>query len=138
MLPTPAATLALMVDAGLLVLIWLVQTIIYPGFRHLAPDQFSGIHARYLSVMGWIVGPLMLTQFGLGAAACLRQPHPSEVLIFTLVLLTWVFTAGFSVPLHRHLQAHGRDEAALRRLVLTNWPRTLLWTLIPLLRWTTV
>jgi hypothetical protein len=46
---------------------------------------------------------------------------------FALVLVIWIATMTTSVPMHARL-GQGADEAALRRLVRTNWIRTLAWT----------
>jgi hypothetical protein len=43
------------------------------------------------------------------------------------VALVWLSTAFVQVPLHARLSA-GFDTRAHRRLVATNWVRTLSWT----------
>jgi hypothetical protein len=45
-----------------------------------------------------------------------------------LVLATWLSTVVLSVPLHNGL-SEVRDSALIARLVATNWPRTILWSL---------
>ena len=59
------ATIQIMVDSGLFILIWLVQLIIYPSFRYTEEKDFVGWHARYTWVIGAIVSPLMLVQVGI-------------------------------------------------------------------------
>lgn len=44
-----------------------------------------------------------------------------------VVLAIWGCTFFLSVPLHAVL-GKGKDAAVIRRLVNTNWPRTVLWT----------
>lgn len=134
-LPLPEFYL-LLVDAGMLVLIWLVQTIIYPGFKRLESARFRDSHRAYARAMIWIVGPLMLAQLILSLLVCLSDPTPLNGSLLALVAATWVCTAALSVPLHRQLGTSGKDPAVIRRLIRTNWPRTMLWTLIPLLRLT--
>ena len=44
-----------------------------------------------------------------------------------LLAVVWISTFAVQVPLHRRL-AEGYDAARHRRLVLSNWIRTLAWT----------
>jgi hypothetical protein len=45
-----------------------------------------------------------------------------------LLAVVWLSTALLQVPCHRRLE-RGFDGAVVRRLVSTNWIRTLAWTL---------
>ncbi len=49
------------------------------------------------------------------------------------LLLIWLSTFLLSVPCHEHLAKTDMNETSLiekiQRLVKTNWPRTILWTL---------
>ena len=45
-----------------------------------------------------------------------------------LLAAVWMSTALLQVPCHRKL-AHGFDSDIVRRLVATNWIRTVCWTL---------
>jgi hypothetical protein len=45
-----------------------------------------------------------------------------------LITMVWGSTVSFQVPIHKRLRA-GKDRATLRRLVATNWVRTIAWTL---------
>ena len=116
------------VDLGMLVLIWLVQLTIYPGFAHLRPEAFPQWHESYMNRMGFIVGPLMLTQPFLIGLQLWLEVNLFHVTAAALVALAWLATAVFSVPAHRALQKSGFDAAVIRRLVLTNWIRTAAWT----------
>ena len=116
------------VDLGMLVLIWLVQLTIYPGFAHLRPEAFSQWHESYMNRMGFIVGPLMLTQPFLIGLQLWLEVNLLHLAAATLVALAWLATAVFSVPAHRALQKSGFDAAVIRRLVLTNWIRTAAWS----------
>jgi len=44
-----------------------------------------------------------------------------------LVVIIWLSTFTLQVPIHRRLQT-GKDDARIRRLVSTNWIRTIAWT----------
>jgi len=44
-----------------------------------------------------------------------------------LLFVLWISTALFQVPLHRRLE-RAHDPVAIRRLVATNWVRTITWS----------
>ncbi|MBU3984539.1 MAG: hypothetical protein KJ985_13980, partial [Proteobacteria bacterium] len=46
------------------------------------------------------------------------------------IVLIWLATFSLSVPCHRQLQNHGKVLSTINRLVVTNWIRTLLWSLL--------
>lgn len=117
-----AATLAL---AGVL---WVVQLAIYPLFSAIGRDDFPGYHRRYAQRIGFVVAPLMLLEAG--TAVWLWQAGAGSsgfTLSLGLLAVVWVSTFSVQVPLHRRL-AGGYDAARHRRLVLSNWIRTLAWT----------
>ena len=117
-----AATLAM---AGAL---WVVQLAIYPLFSAIGRDDFPGYHRRYAQRIGCVVAPLMLLEAGT-AVWLWRAGAGSSGFALSLGLLTvvWVSTFAVQVPLHRRL-AGGYDTALHRRLVLSNWIRTLACT----------
>jgi hypothetical protein len=118
------------VDFGMLVLIWLVQLTIYPGFAYMSPEAFPSWHEKYMNRMGFIVGPLMLTQPVLIALQIWLNPSAFHYIAAALVGLAWLSTALFSVPNHRSLQKNGYDARAIAQLVLTNWIRTAAWSAV--------
>lgn len=112
-------------------LIWVVQLAIYPLFRQVGVERFRSYHAAYCARIAWVVAPCMLVEL-LAAVGLLwlgEGPFRRSELVLGLVAIAgiWLATALFSVPAHRQL-ARGFDAAAQRRLVRTNWIRTVLWT----------
>lgn len=122
------------INAGLLVLIWLVQIIIYPGMHGWERHRFAELHRDYSRRIAFIVGPLMLAQAVLAGRQLLMQPDLVAIGQTALIIFVWTITAFISVPLHRHLMA-GYDARAVHRLITTNWLRTLGWSLISVLDW---
>jgi uncharacterized membrane protein YqjE len=121
--------LQIMVDSGLVVLIWLVQLIIYPSFRYTQEQHFTVWHSRYMRLISLIVGPLMLLQLSVE----LRYIFSGDYRWQRLVLLVAVLTCTFfiSVPCHRRLQqGQQKDLEVINRLVVTNWWRTVFWSLL--------
>jgi hypothetical protein len=54
-------------------------------------------------------------------------PTASALIGVGLLAIIWLSTAALQVPIHRRL-LDGYDEAAVARLVRSNWVRTLAWT----------
>lgn len=112
-------------------LIWTIQLVHYPLMRRVGAPDFAAYHAGHVRAIGPLVGPLMA--FEVATALPLAFiPVPGVPAIIpgaglALVAVNLVATASLSVPEHRRL-ATGTDPAALRRLVATNWVRTLGWS----------
>jgi hypothetical protein len=98
----------------------LFQRVGNPGFA-----EYEAGHSRLTSR---VVAPLMLVEAG--AAVVLTIWMPAEPLVWfglgTLVLI-WLSTFFLQVPQHRRL-SRGFDALAHRRLVRTNWLRTIGWS----------
>lgn len=122
------------INAGLLVLIWLVQVIIYPGMHNWVTSNFSELHRAYTRRITLLVVPLMLAQAALGLQVAMSSPGILPVLQLILIAFVWGVTAFISVPLHRRLST-GHDEQVIDRLINTNWLRTTGWSLVSLLDW---
>lgn len=116
-----AATLAM---TGL---IWFVQLVHYPLFRLAARPSFAEFARQHQRRTTWVVLPLMSAEAFSAALLLLRQPGLWTATGAALLLIIWLSTALLQVPQHRRL-SRGFDAAAARRLVMTNWLRTLAWT----------
>ena len=119
----------LSISWGLLILIWLVQLIIYPGFSRISPEEFKVYHRWYVIRISSVVLPLMLAELILTFWWVLSDDYSAvSILTGVLVLIVWLSTFMFQVPIHNRLKA-GRENILVRRLVTTNWIRTVAWTL---------
>lgn len=108
-------------------LIWLVQLVHYPSFAFVYAPKFERFHAHHSRRITWIVFPMMTAELILAVALAARKLEPFWILNLSGLIFIWLATAFISVPLHNRLAcAPSADLAA--RLVLTNWPRTLLWS----------
>jgi hypothetical protein len=123
----PYANLA--VSWGLLILIWLVQLIIYPGFHHIPREAFAAYHRWYVIRISSIVLPLMLAELIL-TVWWIGYDDYSLVSVFAgvLVLIIWLSTFVLQVPTHNQLKS-GKEVRKIRHLVTTNWIRTVAWSL---------
>ena len=111
--------------------IWIVQVVHYPLFADVGTDQFSTYEQKHQRQITWIVGPLMLVEAAT-AVALVRWP-PAGVAMWMpwtgagLLLIIWISTAAVQAPLHASL-SRGFDGETHRRLVQTNWIRTVAWS----------
>ncbi len=113
-------------------LIWFVQVVHYPLMGEVPTYAFSAYARSHQRRTTWIVGPVMILE-GFSAMMLLWTPHrefagtPMRWIGLTLLILIWASTFAVQVPLHERL-ASGFDRAVWRRLVTTNWLRTIAWT----------
>jgi hypothetical protein len=112
-------------------LIWTIQLVHYPSFAFVDPklfSEFSSFHGFRISL---IVVPLMVIEL-ITAGMLLGLHEGGGKNLFTLNLimvgLIWASTFFLSVPLHTKL-SQGYDKSSIELLVLTNWPRTIIWSL---------
>lgn len=123
----------LLVDAGLFILTWMVQLIIYPGFLAYSPSDLTSWHKLYTPRITIIVAPLMLSQLALSLFHVITKATGLSLLVFLLVLLSWGTTFFLFVPIHERIGKGQATSKDLRRLVQRNWLRTGVWTLILIL-----
>ncbi len=121
----------LLVDFGLVVLIWMVQLIIYPGFLYLERQLLLEWHEKYTRAITYIVAPLMCVQLLLASYAVFWVLMDAyNIAYFALVLLTWLLTMVLFVPVHNRISYNTYTEADLQKLVSRNWWRVLVWVII--------
>jgi hypothetical protein len=123
-------SVGLAVDAGLCVLIWIVQLVIYPGFAFYPSDGFQKWHTKYTVRITTIVFPLMMLQLVLGGIELWSGMSWLNLVSFVLVISTWMSTFFQFVPLHSRLD-NGEDiRDTISVMVRKNWIRTFLWSAI--------
>jgi hypothetical protein len=112
-------------------LIWMVQIVHYPLLALVSTDRASDVAREHQRRTGNVVGPPMLIE-GVSTLALLVW-RPDGV-SWWLPWLSGVFlavalgcTIFVSVPLHEKM-AQNPDITVGRRLVVTNWPRTIAWS----------
>ena len=113
-------------------LIWLVQLVHYPLFDRVDDSKFVQFESDHSNGITVIVLPLMVAELASAVLlAILRGGRTDAVWWYAglaAVVLLWASTFFLSVPEHSRLM-QGFDADSHRRLVLTNWPRTILWSL---------
>ena len=110
--------------------IWMCQVAHYPLFADVG-SAMPRYQERNVRLTTRVVGLPMLVEAATVIALLIWRP--AEIPLWTallgaaLLIVIWAATVLFSVPMHGQL-GHGYEAAAHRRLVTTNWIRTLAWS----------
>lgn len=111
--------------------IWVVQTAHYPLFGFLDDQRFPEAHAFHTSRIIPVVAPAMMVELVSALLLAISPPNgvPQPITLAGLVLVAiiWLSTFFIQVPVHTRL-ARRRSPADVRRLVLSNWTRTVAWS----------
>lgn len=111
---------------------WIVQILVYPLMANVGADGYSAYHNLHTSRISPLVAPAMIIE--LLTAICLAftifETIDRRYFWFGLglVLIIWASTFLVQVPLHEKLGANF-DADVQRKLVQTNWIRTIAWSL---------
>jgi DMSO reductase anchor subunit len=119
-----------LVDFGMCVVLWLVQLVIYPSFLRVEPSELVAWHKAYTFRVSFVILPLMLGQLALAILTVLDDASILEWTAFALVIVCWYLTFFVSVPLHRKIEQNDISRETRQKLITTNWPRTILWSVI--------
>ena len=119
-----------LVSFGLVVLIWLVQLIIYPNFQYLSDTQRTEWHRFYTPRITVIVAPLMILQLIAAIYLLFLDLTILNAIATLLIVLNWLITFIFFVPLHVKIGRKVIDKRSLISLVHINWYRTIIWSCV--------
>ena len=111
-------------------LIWFVQIVHYPLFERIGTENFVLYEERHQKLTTRVVAPAMLLELVASIAVVLLTAKPSSALWIasSITLLVWVSTMAIQVPMHSQL-ASGFNSATWKNLVVSNWIRTIAWTI---------
>lgn len=116
--------------------IWFVQIVHYPLLARVGGSRFVEYEQAHTRLTTWVVGPPMLIELATGVLLLWVRPagvSPAQAIAgAALLAVVWLSTALVQVPCHERL-SRAFDPAAHRRLVTTNWVRTVAWSLRGLL-----
>jgi len=114
---------------GMIGVIWFVQLVHYPLMSWVSKEAFPEFEESLCFRTSFIVIPLMTVEL---LAACLlliiHSPSSLYLVNFILVVAIWLSTFFIQVPLHNKLLL-AFDSSAHRKLVVSNWIRTGLWSI---------
>jgi len=110
-------------------LIWIVQLVHYPSFSFVDKSLYRDFQYFHMQRITYIVAPVMVIEL-LSASVILYKYYMNWYFSLSILVLAliWVNTALLNIPVHNKLLAN-KDEMLINKLVLYNWPRTILWSL---------
>jgi hypothetical protein len=125
------STVHLAATAAMVGLIWFVQVVHYPLFGAVGADGFVAYETAHRWRTGLVVGPLMAVE-SVTALVLVADP-PSGVgrgwPVAGVALLAVIHASTVLLQVRRHEELNaGYDERAHRRLVRSNWIRTVGWS----------
>ena len=86
--------------------------------------------ARYGLRLNMLALPFMVIQVFLSIGLLFNELLLVDLIMFILVLITWVLTFDMAMPLQERMEENGIQKAELKRLKRVNIYRTLCWCLI--------
>jgi len=111
-------------------LIWFVQAVHYPGFAKITSANFKSYHHFHVTRTAFVVIPPMLVELGtsIWLTLAFEKLQLLNAVGLSLVIGVWLSTFALQVRLHNKLQDQWL-EYDIFKLVITNWIRTVLWSL---------
>lgn len=112
-------------------LIWTIQIVHYPLFKRVGAGDYAAYQTGHMSRITYVVAPVMLAELASGiylALFSIAEINPNYFRFgLTLVLLNWISTMLIQSPIHGKL-VKTYDDKLIKKLVFTNWIRTIFWT----------
>lgn len=113
--------------------IWFVQVVHYPLMGNIGEEAFVEYEKRHQNRTFLIVGIQMIIELFTGLLLLWQQSYnPLQWWNVIMLIVIWISTFFIQSPLHGKLGNEYRVEWQ-RKLVSTNWIRTVAWTLRSLL-----
>lgn len=123
-------TTRLLLDFGLLILIWMVQTIVYPSLTYYDANNLIKWHKKYVSNFRYIVVPLMFGQLGVAIYQAMAVTNIYTFSSLIIIIFVWISTFFQFVPIHSDISKGNATKTMLKNLVCKNWIRTSLWSVV--------
>jgi len=108
-------------------LIWFVQVVHYPLFRNVGRDEFRMYEFRHTNRTGYVVALPMMGEMLLALGLAWKVGGGYAWTGLVVLAMIWLGTVVWQIPAHGAL-VRGFDESAWRKLVRTNWLRTIGWS----------
>ncbi|GAA4273776.1 hypothetical protein U6A24_02435 [Aquimarina gracilis] len=121
---------SLVFDFGMVVLIWIVQLVVYPGLKFYQKNDLIQWHKRYIIKIAYVVMPLMIGQLSLAIVKVFTMFSPDHLIILALITFVWISTFFQFLPMHNQISFGDSDDLILDQLIRKNWFRTVLLILV--------
>lgn len=110
-------------------LIWTIQIVHYPLFLKVGKAIFKNYETSHQQKITPLVAPLMILELACSFVWLLffyKDASVIAILQFVPVAGVWLSTFFIQMPLHRSLK-NGYNEIVIKKLINSNWIRTILW-----------
>jgi hypothetical protein len=118
--------------------IWFVQVAHYPLFAVVSGDAAVPYAYEHQRRTGWVIAPVMMIEMAAAVLVLLFRPVgvnlPLALVGLILLAVVWISTFALQIPILAKLLV-GFDAALHRRLMRTNWIRTVAWTARGAIAW---
>jgi uncharacterized membrane protein len=112
--------------------IWIVQILVYPLMANVGAENYSAYHNLHTTRITPVVAPAMIVELLTAIYFVFAGFETIDRRYFwvnlALILIIWASTFALQVPLHEKLAQEFNGDVQ-SKLVLTNWIRTVAWTL---------
>ena len=111
-------------------LIWTIQLVHYPSMKFIPEEKFTAYHTFHSQRISILAIPIMSIELLTSFLLFYQNYHLDSYIFatnFTLVILIWISTFLIQVPMHNILSL-AKNDKVLNRLILSNWIRTILWS----------
>ena len=119
-----------LIDFGMVILIWMTQWVVYPGFMYFRQEDLMRWHPKYTSSIYYLVMVLMTAQVSLHVLKLFLHFDWWQAISLVLIGLAWVNTFLFAVPLHQKISRNIDLSASITGLIRTNRYRAVLWSVV--------
>ena len=118
----------LLINAILIGVILVTQIVSYPLLLSVRSSEFSSYHKTYTKKISIVVLPLMLAELFITVYILFSNPSTTHIFSALILLFIWLSTFFIQVPIH-NIISKSKDNRILRKLIASNWLRTLLWVI---------
>jgi len=119
-------TLNVLLNSILVGIILITQFVNYPLFKKI-DQNFEIIHKEYTKKMGYLVAPIMVLEAITVSSMYIYYPKSNVlILIICLTIIIWLSTFLIQVPIHKKV-SFKKDSKKIKRLISTNYIRTISW-----------
>ena len=110
--------------------IWIIQLVHYPSFYYIDKNNYMKFQNFHMNRISYIVIPAMSVEIFSGLLI-IYLGLKNDILFtisMTFLILIWISTALLFTSIHQRL-TNGYELSLIKKLVKTNWLRTILWSL---------
>ena len=109
--------------------IWVIQLVHYPSFHYVDKNSYMKFQDFHMNRISYIVIPAMTVELFSGVLIIYLGLKNDALFIISIIflILIWISTALLFTPIHQKLTS-GYKSSLIKKLVKTNWLRTILWS----------